>query len=125
MRTAPRSVPKSWVSSAASAGRQRAAVKSRAVVSFICISSICGGGSSLLYGDVSADMAGIFRTIHLYHKTVGIVELETFVIAARAGRDGEAMSGDLGAHRLGVETFQPEVVMVQRRRAGLFLDAEE
>src|SRR5258706_12007639 len=75
--------------------------------------------------DVGADMAGIFWAIHLYHKTVGIVELEALVIAARAGRDLKAVRGDLGAHRLGVPALQAEVVMIQRGAARLLLDAEE
>src|SRR5436190_16076111 len=125
MRTALRSVEKIWGSSAASAGNASAAVNSKAAVSFISILPQFARRSALLDGDIDADMAGIFWTIHLYHKTVGIVELETFVVAARARRDGKTMGGDLGAHRLGVEAFQPEVVMVQRRRPRLLFDAEE
>jgi hypothetical protein len=39
-------------------------------------------------------MAGIFPTIDLYDKTIGIVELEGLIIAARVGRDLKAMGGD-------------------------------
>ena len=45
-------------------------------------------------------MAGIFPTIDLYDITVGIVELEELIIAARAGRDLKAMGGD-SEHRAG------------------------
>src|SRR6185369_2346356 len=83
--------------SCAAAGMDRAiAAANRAACNFILFPSPFSAF------DVGADMAGIFWTVDLYHKTVGIVELETFVIATRTRRDGKPVRRHLAAHRLGV-----------------------
>jgi hypothetical protein len=63
--------------------------------------------------------------IDLHHKTVGIVELETFVVAARTGGERQAGCFHLGAHCCGIPAFQAEIEMVQRRHIRLLFDAEE
>src|ERR1700692_1181200 len=80
-------------------------------------------GTRAISGSLAAYMTFIRRSIHLNEESIGIPELERFLVPARLRLQIARLQ--LGAHIVGVEIGDTDIVMVKGHRVGLLLNSKE